>query len=59
MTAGAETTDFRYGDTYGGFFVPRTVLTTSRAGAGVVLILLATVFMGVGTLLGLERGVLC
>lgn len=58
MTAGADTTDFRYGDTYGGFFVPRTALTGSAAAgvaglrAGLILPVL------IGTLLGLERGVL-
>lgn len=55
ITAGAETTDFRYGDTYAGFLVPRTAFATSgTAGDGLIL---GAILVGVGTLLGLECGV--
>lgn len=55
MTAGADTTVFRYGDTYAGFFVPRTVFTAgSGVGAGGLILL--TIRAGVGILLGLASG---
>lgn len=57
ITAGADTTVLRYGDTYAGFFVPRTVFTAeSCVGVGVGGLILATIRAGVGILLGLARG---
>lgn len=49
MRAGADTTVFRYGETYAGFLAPRTALTGCGTG-------LATDLVAVGILLGLAAG---